>query len=44
MIITGIVQPFAILPSISKSYFTRTQNAPVQLLATWTTSALASLL
>jgi MtN3 and saliva related transmembrane protein len=44
MIITGIVQPLATLPSISKLYFTHSQHASGQSLTTWTIFALASLL
>ena len=44
MVITGIVQPLATLPSISKLYFTHSQHATGQSLSTWTIFALASLL
>ena len=44
MVITGIVQPLATLPSISKLYFTHSQHASGQSLTTWTIFALASLL
>jgi MtN3 and saliva related transmembrane protein len=41
---TGIVQPLATLPSISKLYFTHSQHASGQSLTTWSIFALASLL
>jgi MtN3 and saliva related transmembrane protein len=44
MVITGIVQPLATLPSISKSYFTHSQHASGQSLTTWSIFAVASLL
>ena len=44
MVITGIVQPLATLPSISKLYFTHSQHASGQSLTTWTIFAAASLL
>jgi MtN3 and saliva related transmembrane protein len=44
MVFTGIVQPLATLPSISKLYFTHSQHASGQSLTTWTIFALASLL
>jgi MtN3 and saliva related transmembrane protein len=44
MVITGIVQPLATLPSISKLYFTHSQHASGQSLTTWAIFALASLL
>jgi MtN3 and saliva related transmembrane protein len=44
MIITGIVQPLATLPSISKLHFTHSQHASGQSLAMWSIFALASLL
>lgn len=44
MVITGIVQPLATLPSISKLYFTHSQHASGQSLATWSIFAFASLL
>ena len=44
MIITGIMQPLATLPSISKLYFTHSQHASGQSLVTWSIFALASLL
>ena len=43
-VITGIVQPLAAIPSISKLYFTHTQHASGQSLATWSIFAVASLL
>jgi uncharacterized protein with PQ loop repeat len=42
MIVTGIVQPLATMPSISKLYFTRTQHASGQSLTTWFIFAVAS--
>jgi hypothetical protein len=42
MVITGIVQPLATLPSISKLYFTHTRHASGQSLTTWSVFALAS--
>jgi len=44
MVLTGIVQPLATLPSISKLYFTHSQHASGQSLTTWSIFALASLL
>jgi MtN3 and saliva related transmembrane protein len=44
MIVTGIVQPLATIPSISKLYFTHTQHASGQSLTTWFIFAVASLL
>jgi hypothetical protein len=44
MVITGIVQPLATLPSITKLYFTHSQHASGQSLTTWSIFALASLL
>lgn len=44
MVVTGVVQPLATLPSISKLYLTHTQHASGQSLTTWTIFALASLL
>lgn len=44
MLTTGIVQPLATLPSISKLYFTHTLHASGQSLTTWSIFGLASLL
>jgi MtN3 and saliva related transmembrane protein len=44
IIITGIVQPLATIPSISKLYFTHAQHASGQSLTTWFIFAVASLL
>jgi MtN3 and saliva related transmembrane protein len=44
MVVTGIVTPFATIPSISKLYFTHSQHASGQSLTTWSIFALASLL
>ena len=44
MVATGIVQPLATLPSISKLYFTHSQHASGQSLTTWSIFAIASLL
>ena len=44
MVITGIVQPLATLPSITKLYFTHSRHASGQSLTTWSIFALASLL
>jgi uncharacterized protein with PQ loop repeat len=44
MVITGIVQPLATIPSITKLYFTHSQHASGQSLATWSIFALATLL
>jgi MtN3 and saliva related transmembrane protein len=43
-IITGIVTPFATIPSISKLYVTHTEHASGQSLITWSVFACASLL
>ncbi len=42
MVITGIVQPLATIPSISKLYFTHSQHASGQSLTTWSIFAVAS--
>jgi MtN3 and saliva related transmembrane protein len=44
MVITGIVQPLATVPSITKLYFTHAQHASGQSLTTWLIFAFASLL
>jgi uncharacterized protein with PQ loop repeat len=44
MVITGIVQPLATIPSITKFYFTHSQHASGQSLTTWSIFAVASLL
>ena len=44
MVVTGIVQPLATLPQISKLYFTHSQHAAGQSMATWSIFATASLL
>jgi len=44
MVATGIVQPLATLPSISKLYLTHSQHASGQSLTTWSIFALSSLL
>lgn len=44
MVVTGIVQPLAALPSISKLYFTHSQHASGQSLTTWLIFALSNLL
>jgi len=44
MVITGIVQPLATIPSISKLYFTHSQHATGQSLTTWSIFAVATLL
>jgi MtN3 and saliva related transmembrane protein len=44
MVFTGIVTPFATLPSISKLYFTHIEHAAGQSLITWFIFACASLL
>ena len=44
MVITGMVTPFATIPSISKLYFTHSQHASGQSLTTWSIFAAASLL
>jgi uncharacterized protein with PQ loop repeat len=44
MVVTGIVQPLATIPSISKLYLTHTQHASGQSLTTWSIFALATLL
>jgi MtN3 and saliva related transmembrane protein len=44
MVLTGIVTPFATIPSISKLYFSHSQYASGLSLTTWSVYALASLL
>ena len=44
MMVTGVVQPLATIPSLSKLYFTHTQHASGQSLTTWAIFALANLL
>jgi len=44
MVITGIVQPLATIPSISKLYLTHSQHSSGQSLTTWSIFALATLL
>jgi uncharacterized protein with PQ loop repeat len=44
MVVTGVITPFATIPSISKLYFTHTQHASGQSLTTWSIFACASLL
>jgi MtN3 and saliva related transmembrane protein len=44
MVVTGIVTPFATIPSISKLYVTHTEHASGQSLITWSIFAGASLL
>jgi MtN3 and saliva related transmembrane protein len=44
MVVTGIVTPFATIPSISKLYVTHTEHASGQSLITWSVFACASLL
>jgi uncharacterized protein with PQ loop repeat len=44
MIVTGIVQPLATIPSISKLYVTHGRHASGQSLTTWFIFAVASLL
>jgi len=44
MVITGIVQPLATIPSISKLYFTHSQHVSGQSLTTWSIFAATSLL
>jgi len=44
MVVMGIVEPLAILPSVSKLYFTHSQHASGQSLTTWSIFGLASLL
>ncbi len=41
MVITGIVQPLATLPSITKLYFTHSDHASGQSLTTWSIFTLA---
>jgi MtN3 and saliva related transmembrane protein len=44
MVITGIVQPLATIPSITKLHFTHAQHASGQSLTTWSIFAMATLL
>src|SRR5262249_40314062 len=44
MVVTGIVQPLATPPQIAKLYFTHSQHAAGQSLATWSIYTLATLL
>ena len=44
MVVMGIVEPLAILPSVSKLYLTHSQHATGQSLTTWSIFGLASLL
>lgn len=44
MVVTGIITPFAAVPSILKVYLTRSQHASGLSLITWLVYALASLL
>jgi MtN3 and saliva related transmembrane protein len=44
MVVTGIITPFAAIPSILKLYFTHTQHASGQSLITWSIYACASML
>jgi MtN3 and saliva related transmembrane protein len=44
MVITGIVQALATIPSISKLYFTHSQHASGQSLITWSIFGVAILL
>ena len=44
MVVTGIVQPLATLPAISKLYLTHGHHASGQSLVTWAIFALATLL
>ncbi len=44
MVVTGIVQPLGTLPQIVKLYFTHSQHASGQSLATWCIFLLATLL
>jgi MtN3 and saliva related transmembrane protein len=44
MVVTGIVQPLATLPQISKLYFTHSHHASGQSLTTWSIFAVATLL
>ena len=44
MVVTGIVTPFATIPSIAKLYLTHTEHAAGQSLSTWSIFACASLL
>ena len=42
MVITGIVQPLATIPSITKLYFTHSHHASGQSLTTWSIFGLAT--
>lgn len=44
MVVTGIVTPFATIPSIAKVYLTQAQHALGQSLITWSIFTFASLL
>jgi MtN3 and saliva related transmembrane protein len=44
MVVTGIVTPFATIPSIAKVYFTHAEHASGQSVITWSVFAFASLL
>ena len=44
MVIIGVVGPFATFPQLYKLYFSHSQHAPGQSLATWTLYALLSAL
>ena len=44
MVITGVVQPLATIPQISKLYFTQSQHAAGQSLTTWSIFAGATFL
>jgi MtN3 and saliva related transmembrane protein len=44
MVVMGIVEPLATVPSVSKLYLTHSQHASGQSLATWAIFGLASLL
>jgi MtN3 and saliva related transmembrane protein len=44
MIVTGIVQPLATIPSITKLYFTHTEHASGQSVTTWSIFAVTALL
>ena len=44
MVVTGIVQPLATIPQISKLYFTHSQHAAGQSLSTWSIFAAATAL
>jgi uncharacterized protein with PQ loop repeat len=44
MVVTGIITPFAAIPSIAKLYFTHSEHASGQSLITWAIYACASLL